>query len=158
MFENIKAATPASKSKASRNKKEIPQTSAFVRALKDNNTRISYTALAIASEALGEHTPSGLSAGQRGSGICKNLPVDLQPFVCRAGGGYSKDASWPEEANAPSVDALKALDRVKKDAVLTYVEAFQKATAPENSTEESPDSSPSEDEPSEEPSDDEIES
>jgi hypothetical protein len=137
MFDKIQSLASSGKKSPAKGKakKEQPRTNAFVGALKENGYRVSYGALAVASEALGEHVATGLSAGQRGSGICKNLPNDLQPNVCRANGGYAKDQSWPEAPDA-DVKALKAVRHIKPDAVIEFVEAFIRATDGDNEDED----------------------
>ncbi len=129
MFDSIKNQAAKSKSRSSSRKSvEIPRTVAFVGALKENGLRISYAALADASAELGEHTPSGLSAGQRGSSLLPGLPNDLQPHVCRANGAYAKGQEWPEVPEA-DIKALRKLDYVRPERVLSFVSAFIKATA-----------------------------
>lgn len=126
MFEKVakKASKSSSKGSTSRNSQEMPRTRAFVQALVNNNTRISYAGLASAAELLGEHTPSGLSAGQRGSQLVKGLPTALQPHVCRSNGGYAKGTEW--DCEVPS--DLKRRDYIKPNAVPAYVQAFIDAT------------------------------
>jgi hypothetical protein len=129
MFDSIKNQAAKSKSRSSTRKGvEIPRTVAFVSALKENGLRISYAALADASAELGEHTPSGLSAGQRGSSLLPGLPVTLQPNVCRANGSYAKGQEWPEAPDA-DIKALRKLDYVRPERILSFVSAFIKATA-----------------------------
>jgi hypothetical protein len=141
MFDSIKNQAAKSKSRSSTRKSvEIPRTVAFVGALKQNGLRISYAALADASAELGEHTPSGLSAGQRGSSLLPGLPVELQPHVCRANGSYAKGQEWPEVPEA-DVKALRKLDYVRPERISSFVQAFIKATAtPEPA--ETPDEAP----------------
>jgi len=129
MFDSIKNQAAKSKSRSSTRKGvEIPRTVAFVSALKENGLRISYAALADASAELGEHTPSGLSAGQRGSSLLPGLPSDLQPHVCRGNGSYAKGQEWPEAPDA-DVAKLRKLDYVRPERILSFVSAFIKATA-----------------------------
>ncbi len=129
MFDSIKNQAAKSKSRSSSRKSvEIPRTVEFVGALKANGLRISYAALADASAELGEHTPSGLSAGQRGSSLLPGLPNDLQPHVCRANGSYAKGQEWPEAPEA-DIAKLRKIDYVRPERVLSFVSAFIKATA-----------------------------
>lgn len=141
MFDSIKDKAAKSKTRGSTRKGvEIPRTVAFVGALKENGLRISYAALADASAELGEHTPTGLSAGQRGSSLLPGLPSELQPHVCRGNGSYAKGQEWPEAPEA-DIKALRKLDYVRPERVSGFVQAFIKATAtpePEVETPEAP--------------------
>ena len=108
---------------------EIPRTIAFVRALAGDNLRLSYAALADASELLGEHTATGMSAGQRGSALCRNgIPGDLQPNICNASGSYAKGMEWDEAPDA-NVKELRKLGHVRPENVEPFVQAFINATA-----------------------------
>lgn len=122
MFENLTSSVSKTRRRA-RKSVEIPQTVAFVRALAENDTRITYAALADSAEALGEHTATPMSAGQRGSSLVKNgLPVDLQPFVCRGDGGYAKGTQWPEAG--VEVKDMRDKNFIRPDHVAPYLEAF----------------------------------
>ncbi len=126
MFEKIATQVKSgskSKTKASR---ETPRTSDFLQKLVDHNLRLTYAGLAFAAEALGEHTPSGLSAGQRGAGLVRNLPTNLQPHICRSNGGYKSGTEWP---NAEVPSDLSSRDHVGPDTVEPFVQAFIKATS-----------------------------
>lgn len=152
MFDSIKNQAAKSKSRSSTRKGvEIPRTVAFVSALKENGLRISYAALADASAELGEHTPSGLSAGQRGSSLLPGLPVTLQPFVCRANGSYAKGQEWPE-APAADIKALRKLDYVRPERILSFVSAFVSATEEATQENDVPTGLESADDPSDDPS------
>lgn len=108
---------------------EIPRTIAFVRALQVDNLRLSYAALADASELLGEHTATGMSAGQRGSALCRgSIPGDLQPNICNATGSYAKGMEWDEAPDA-NVKELRKLGHVRPENVEPFVQAFINATA-----------------------------
>ena len=108
---------------------EIPRTIAFVRELQNGKLRLSYAALADASELLGEHTATGMSAGQRGSAICRNgIPGDLQPNICNASGGYAKGMEWDDAPDA-DVKSLRKLGHVRPENVAPFVQAFIDATA-----------------------------
>lgn len=128
MFENLKK-NVVKKTTRKPNNKELPRTSRFVGELAKVSTRLTYAGLATAATALGEHTPSGLSAGQRGAQITKNLPAHLQPFICRSNGGYAKGTEWVVDGETVTAQAMKALDFVPPAEVMTYVGAFEAATA-----------------------------
>lgn len=125
MFGHLASKATAGKTGSAKTAKkaELPLTNAFVLALMTSNLRLSYGALADASELLGEHTASGLSAGQRGSQICKNLRVELQPQICRSNGSYAKGTEWPEVPTA-DIATLKKISHVKPEVVAEYVQAF----------------------------------
>jgi hypothetical protein len=138
MFDNLKKTVSKSNKRARKSGVEIPRTVAFVQELRKNDLRLSYAALADAAEALGEHTATGMSAGQRGAALLAGIPGDLQPSICNASGGYRKGIEWDD---APDADpkALKKLGYVRPEAVQPFVQAFIKATAEpseEPSTEE----------------------
>lgn len=130
MFENLQKNVGKKSSETRRNRKELPRTVAFLSALAAHDLRLSYAALAEASEALGEHTPSGLSAGQRGSQIVKNLPERLQPLVCRSNGGYQKGTEWKVDGETITAQTMKKLDYVLPSEIHAYVEAFVKSESP----------------------------
>lgn len=144
MFDKLKSkASKASKRNTSKPKQELTRTTEFVTCLVKEKLRITYAALAHAAADLGEHTPSGLSAGQRGSALVRSLPIELQPHVCRGNGSYAKGTEW--DTDVP--DDLRSRGYVRPEAILAYVEAFEEATSetaePEIITEDD-----SEDEPS----------
>lgn len=145
MFENVISKANAANTKSGNRKatREMPRTQAFVQALVDIDHRITYAALADAAEQLGEHEPSGLSAGQRGAGLVKHLPLQLQPHVCRSNGSYKADTSWDTEVPGN----LRQRNYVRPEAVGEFVQAFIAATDEEQSEEA----------PAEEPSIEEIE-
>lgn len=126
MFGNLVNNVSKTRQTARKSGIEIPQTVEFVRALKAHNLRISYAALADAAEALGEHTATNMSAGQRGSRLLGGIPGDLQPHVCNASGGYSKGIEW---ADAPNADpkVLRKLGYVRPEGLAPFITAFQKA-------------------------------
>lgn len=127
MFESIKS--KASKAKSSngqaKTRSELPRTVGFVTALVGNNIRLSYAALAEAAELLGEHTPSGLSAGQRGASLVGQLPIELQPHVCRGNGSYQKGQDW--DTDVPS--DLRKRDFIRPENVGQFVQAYISATS-----------------------------
>jgi hypothetical protein len=127
MFEKILSKATASKSRNTnqRSAPELPRTRAFVEALVNHKHRITYAALADASELLGEHNPSGLSAGQRGSALVKALPIELQPHVCRSNGSYAKGTEW--DCDVPG--DLRNRAYVRPEAVADFVAQFEAATA-----------------------------
>jgi len=118
---------------------EIPRTVSFLRALVDGKLRLSYAALALAAELLGEHTATNMSAGQRGAALLSGIPGTLQPHVCNAKGGYRKDISWDEAPDA-SVKTLRGLGFVRPENTQEFVQAFIKATD-ESNTSDDPDTS-----------------
>jgi hypothetical protein len=126
MFESvISKATQPSKSSAQAARQEMPRTEAFLQALINFEHRLTYAALADAAAALGEHTPSGLSAGQRGSALAKKLPLELQPHVCRSLGGYAKGVTW--ECDVPG--NLRNRAYVRPEQVLEFIQAFEENEA-----------------------------
>ena len=138
MFDHLKKKTSkASKSKA--NTAEMPRTIAFLGKLVEAKIRLTYSALANAAEELGEHTATNMSVGQRGSAICKTLPLELQPHICNAKGRYAKGTTW--ETDVPG--DLNVRDFVGPDDVSGYVQAFVAATS-EKITEEITEESDSE--------------
>ena len=144
MFEKLKSKTNKVSKSKSTSRKEMPRTIEFVRALVSNEFRLSYAALADAAAALGEHTPTGLSAGQRGSAILKSLPAELQPHVCRGNGGYAKGQEWPD-VEVPA--NLRSREYVRPERILSFVAAFEEATATsEESETDQPEIEPSEEE------------
>lgn len=145
MFDKLKNKTvKPSKQKARTSTVEIPRTQAFVEALVSGKLRLSYAALADASEALGEHEASGLSAGQRGSAILRNLPIELQPHICRGNGKYAKGTEWDTEIPAD----LKDRSFVRPEKVHEFVAAFEKATEEATMENDVPTGLESEDDPS----------
>ena len=149
MFDHLKNSASSGKKAAKRSNVEIPRTVAFLGALKDNNLRLSYAALADAAEALGEHTATGLSAGQRGSKLLGGIPGNLQPYICNASGGYRKGMEWSEAPDV-SAKALRSLGHVRPEALGPFIDAFIAATD-ETEEEVAPEAiaEPSEDESSE---------
>ena len=117
------------KTKAPKKGKEIPRTTEFVRELVAFGTRITYAALADASAALGEHTVTGMSNGQRGAKVALNLPVELQPHVCNGSGKYRKGLEWDADV---TLEELKALDYVRPEKIQPFVQAFLAATEAES--------------------------
>ena len=89
----------------------------FVRALKEASTRLSYGGLTLISVEAGVPT-SGLSVGQRGAGMAKQLPVELQSTICQAGGGYrTEKVPFPvttELINLPVIPQKKAVAAFKE--------------------------------------------
>lgn len=120
MFESLKKSSASSRSSARSEGPSLSRTNGFVRALVQNNLRITYSALATASAELGEHTPSGLSAGQRGAQLVRNLEPELQPHVCRSNGAYKKGTTWPVEVPGD----LRSREHVGPDEILAYVEVY----------------------------------
>lgn len=150
MFDKLKAKASKSKGRSTPNSKlEIPVTTEFVQALKSNKLRISYAALADASEALGEHTATGMSSGQRGAKLVLGLPQELQPHVCRGNGSYQKGQEWDVDAD---VKTLRKIDYVRPERVIEFVQAFiaSKEAAEDSADEDEPEATvadePSEDE------------
>lgn len=135
MFDNLKNNVSKSNKRSRRSGVEIPRTVQFVRELAKNKLRLSYAALADAAEALGEHTATNMSAGQRGSRLLSGIPGDLQPHICNGAGGYSKGIEW-EDAPDADVKALRKLGYVRPEAVQQFVQAFIKATSEEDETSE----------------------
>jgi hypothetical protein len=132
MFDKLKSkASKASKRNTSRPKQELTRTTQFVQCLVTEKLRITYAALADASAQLGEHTPSGLSAGQRGSKLVQSLPIELQPHVCRGNGSYAKGTEW--DTDVPN--DLRSRGYVRPEAILDYVQAFEDATSESNDSE-----------------------
>lgn len=127
MFENLKK-NVVKKTSTKKGGKELPRTNEFLSALKAHGLRITYAGLAGAAELLGEHTPSGLSAGQRGSQIVRALREDLQPHVCRSNGGYAKGTEWVVNGETVTGQVMKKLDFVPPGEVATYVAAFERKT------------------------------
>ena len=122
MFDSLKSKAAKSKGRSTpKSKLEIPVTTEFVQALKNNNLRISYAALADASETLGEHTATGMSSGQRGAKLVLGLPQELQPHVCRGNGSYQKGQEWDVDAD---VKTLRKIDYVRPERVDEFVQAF----------------------------------
>ena len=87
MFDKL-ASTPSKKKKTVATV-EMPLTIAFVTVVRDQGFRLSYSALTLAAQALGEDSSNQIIA-QRGSALAKMLPAGLQPFICRKAGGYHK--------------------------------------------------------------------
>ena len=126
MFDKIMSqATTGKTKKASKAKAPLPRTQAFVEALDKAGLRISYASIALASEALGERTVSGLSDGQRGSQVVAHLPIELQPNVCRANGRYKKGTTWGERE--PDAELI-GRGFVKPATVMTFLNTFLEAT------------------------------
>lgn len=79
----------------------LTMTLPFLEAVAENGHRLSYSALSLAAQELGDIVPTGQKEGQRGAKLLKSLPVRLQPFVCKKSGGYSKGVAW-EGVDVPS--------------------------------------------------------
>lgn len=125
MFDKLRLKANKSKGRSTpKSKLEIPVTTAFVQALVSNKLRISYAALADASEALGEHTATGMSSGQRGAKLVLGLPQELQPHVCRGNGSYMKGQEWDVDVD---VKTLRKIDYVRPERVIEFVQAFVNA-------------------------------
>jgi hypothetical protein len=133
MFDSIKElASKVSKNASVKTLKSIPLTTSFVQELSKAGLRLTYAALADASEALGEHTPSGLSAGQRGSSIVGHLPQNLQPTICRSNGKYKKGTAeiWASKGiEAPG--GLLQQEFIRPESVANFVTAFLAAAGQE---------------------------
>lgn len=119
LFENIAArpSAPAKKAKA-----ELTRTIAFMTVVRDQGCRLSYAALAVGAKVLGENDSNQIAA-QRGSSLVKQLPEELQPFVCRRKGGYAKEPatmSWAKHAPENLVD----LPVIRHENVEAAVEQF----------------------------------
>lgn len=125
MFDDLKGlvSTP-SKKVAVKKSLNIPVTTAFVSQLAVNGLRITYAALARASEDLGEHTPSGLSAGQRGAPLAGSLPLELQPFVCNASGSYNKKIVAVFEEAGVDLAEHRSMSYVRPEAIEDFVNLF----------------------------------
>lgn len=125
-----KFAKTASKSSSKVSSTEIPQTTAFLQALVNEGIRLSYTGLALAARELGENT-SGQMPGQRGAALVKELPLELQPHVCRGGkslGSYAKGMTWATEV-PENLRSRPALDTIED--VQGAIEVWQAALADE---------------------------
>ena len=138
MFDSIKElASKVSKNAPKSKSKNIPLTTAFVQELAKAGLRLTYAALADASEQLGEHSPSGLSAGQRGSSIVGSLPQNLQPTICRSNGKYKKGTSeiWAGKGiEAP--ENLLQREFIRPESVAHFGTAFVAATNEAEATDE----------------------
>jgi len=133
MFDSIKElASKVSKNASVKKSLNIPLTTAFVQELSKAGLRLTYAALADASEALGEHTPSGLSAGQRGSSIVGHLPQNLQPTICRSNGKYKKGTAeiWASKGIEAPGNLLQQ-EFIRPESVANFVTAFVAASTPE---------------------------
>ena len=137
MFDSIKSQASRSKGAPKRSNVERPRTVAFVGAIRDNGLRLSYAALADASEALGEHKATGMSAGQRGAKLLGSLPIEMQPYICNGAGGYRKGMEW--DGVEVDIKTLRKRDHVRPEAVHKFVQAFIKATASDESVTETDD-------------------
>jgi len=87
------------------------KTLAHLGARAEEGTRVTYARfaeLAIANGWIGE---SGLSNGQRGSGLISQVPLDHQAFVCQSSGRYSA------KAKAKFVDHLPIVDGASTEQV-----------------------------------------
>jgi hypothetical protein len=139
MFDKIKelANKPSTKAKT-KTSLNIPRTTAFVQEMANAGLRVTYAALADASQQLGEHTPSGLSAGQRGSSIVGHLPGNLQTAVCNSQGRYNKKTIevW-ERTGVEAPEGLLQREYVRPEAISTFVTAFEQATADQDEPEAS---------------------
>ena len=120
MFEKI--AKPVKKTRRTKTR-ELPKTIAFLQLVKDDGSRLSYSALCLAARHFGEDT-SGQMPGQRGSTLCKGLAPALQPWVCQKGGGYSKGVEWP---NVETPDDLKDRPVIDEDSIGAALEIAAKA-------------------------------
>ena len=90
MFEKIAFSPVVS---ASKPLPSLPLTGAFLSCVKAQGFRLSYGALALAARELGEDVNKQIPA-QRGGKLVKALPLELQPFVCKKSGKYSKGVDW----------------------------------------------------------------
>ena len=137
MFDQLKAKANKSKGRSTpKSSLEIPVTIEFVQALVSNKLRISYAALADASEALGEHTATNMSNGQRGAKLVLGLPSELQPHVCRGNGNYSKGQEWADED--VDIKSLRKIDYVRPERVIEFVQAFVQAQEADEPDEDEP--------------------
>ena len=120
MFEKFKS---QSAPKASTPKVELTVTTEFVRALVKEGLRLSYASLTTVARELGEDS-STQKAGQRGAKLVKSLPLNLQPYVCRQGGGYHKKVLGQFE-DLP--EGLKDLQVIVQEDVLEALAIWQEA-------------------------------
>ena len=120
MFGKI-ATTPSRKSRSP--KLELPLTTAFATAIRDEGFRLDYEALAQAARILGEDKSTQILA-QRGSTLVKLLPVSVQPFICRKSGGYAKGVEWKVETPSD----LRDRQVVQQAVVAKAIKVWQKAT------------------------------
>ena len=139
MFDNLAKNVSKANKRVAKSGVEIPRTVGFLQALVANNPpyRLSYAALATAAEALGEHTATGMSAGQRGAALLAGIPGDLQQHICNAKGGYRKGIEWDDAPNA-DVKALKKRGYVRPENVGPFVQAFIASTTPAETPAEEP--------------------
>jgi len=117
MFDKL--AISPSKS-ASTNLPSLSETAVFVTAVRDSGFRLSYAAFALAARHLGEDV-NGQIPAQRGGKLVKALNLDLQPFVCKKSGGYSKGVVWTVEVPAD----LKDRPVITAEAVIDAVGLWQ---------------------------------
>lgn len=96
MFEKL--AQPVKKTRRTKSV-EMPKTIAFLRVVVAEGCRLSYGGLAQAARTLKEDASKQI-LGQRGSTLTKQLPAELQPFVCQKSGGYAKGIEWTVETPA----------------------------------------------------------
>ena len=126
--------------KSKKSSLSIPKTTEFVRAVSDQDLRLSYGALSTVALVLGEVQESGQSLGQRGIGLVKALPPELQPMVCRGGspsgetfGTYHRKAiaAWTVELREDLMELPVIGKDVVGEAVGTWIESLDDQSSSE---------------------------
>jgi len=79
-------------------------TIAGIRARAEEGGRVTYAYLGAQARKNGWIEPSKISDGQRGASLMKQIPEDLQAFVCQASGRYGEKAKTAFMPFLPTVE------------------------------------------------------
>jgi hypothetical protein len=118
MFDKL--AKIPSKSKSS-SLPSLTETASFLACVRDQGFRLSYGALALAARQLSEDV-NGQIPAQRGGKLVKALPLELQPFVCKKSGKYSKGVVWTVEVPSDLEDRPVITAEVISEAITVWDE------------------------------------